>query len=144
MILDQLWKELDLSIREFVQFLCMMFGDDLDDAWEMLDEDGGGELDLEEWLGAVDKIGYFGPAKCVFSLLDSSDDGNISIDEFQVLNKYKKKKGDVTEDAKEVSKSQSRPETSGSTAPGTSAASFSRPSTGVLTEGSRPATSTGT
>mmetsp|Transcript_26615 Transcript_26615/g.88276 ORF Transcript_26615/g.88276 Transcript_26615/m.88276 type:complete len:1465 (-) Transcript_26615:97-4491(-) len=88
-ILDQLWKEFDLSIREFVHFLMLSFGDDLMDAWMALDEDEGGELDEEEWLQAVVSVGYFGPAKVVFALLDSSDDGNISFDEFQVLEKYK-------------------------------------------------------
>jgi len=91
MVLDQLWKELELSIREFVQFMCMMFGEDLEECWDALDEDCSGEMDLGEWLDAVDRIGYFGPARIVFSLLDNSDDGNISIDEFMVLEKYKKK-----------------------------------------------------
>ena len=31
--------------------------------------------------------GYFGPARVVFALLDGSDDGNISWDEFQELEK---------------------------------------------------------
>jgi Ca2+-binding EF-hand superfamily protein len=91
-VLNQIWKELDLSIREFTQFLCLMFGDDLEECWDAMDDDMSGEMDLEEWLHAVDRIGYFGPAKIVFSLLDSSDDGSISIDEFKVLAKYKKKK----------------------------------------------------
>jgi len=91
-ILDQLWKEFDLSIREFVHFLMLSFGDDLQVAWEALDEDGGGELDEQEWLRAVENIGYFGPAAVVFALLDSSDDGNISFDEFEVLEKYKPQK----------------------------------------------------
>jgi hypothetical protein len=98
MILDQLWKELELSIKEFVQFLCLMFGEDLSQSWEVLDEDGSGEMDLGEFLNAVEKCGYFGPAKIVFSLLDSSDDGNISIDEFLTLEKYVRKDGDETED----------------------------------------------
>merc|ERR1712054_260620 len=79
---DQLWKEFDLCIHEFVHFLQRTFGDDLHVAWEMLDSDGSCELNLEEWMVAVEHLGYFGPAKCVFALLDSSDDGNISIDEF--------------------------------------------------------------
>ena len=48
----------------------------MEDSWRFLDEDGGGDLDLEEWLDAVHKIGFFGPAKCVFGLLDRSDDGS--------------------------------------------------------------------
>jgi len=88
-VLDQLWKEFDMSIKEFVQFLILTFGKDLLWAWEALDDDESGELSEEEFLQAVEKIGYFGPAKVVFALLDSSDDGNISFDEFEVLDKYK-------------------------------------------------------
>ena len=46
--------------------------------WDTLDEDGSGEMDLDEFLNAVEKCGYFGPAKIVFSLLDSSDDGLVA------------------------------------------------------------------
>jgi len=91
-VLDQLWKEFDLCIHEFVHFLQRTFGDDLQVAWEALDADGSGELTLEEWMDAVLKLGFFGPAKCVFGLLDNSDDGNISIDEFMVLEPYKCKR----------------------------------------------------
>merc|ERR1712217_133724 len=90
-LLDQLWKEFDLSIREFVQFLCLSFGDDLADAWAHLDDDDSGELNEEEWLEAVRNIGYFGPAQVVFALIDSSDDGSISFDEFEVLEGYRRK-----------------------------------------------------
>merc|ERR1719464_1624547 len=89
-LLDQLWKEFDLSIREFVHFLALSFGDDLMDVWDILDDDGSGEIDEDEFAEAVQEMGYFGPARVVFALLDTSDDGNISYDEFEVLEKYKK------------------------------------------------------
>eukprot|EP00931_Biecheleriopsis_adriatica_P114726 TRINITY_DN9063_c0_g1_i2.p1 TRINITY_DN9063_c0_g1~~TRINITY_DN9063_c0_g1_i2.p1 ORF type:complete len:1400 (+),score=271.00 TRINITY_DN9063_c0_g1_i2:368-4201(+) len=88
-ILDQLWKEFDLSIREFVQFLIYAFGEDLEEAWLQLDDDGSGELTEEEFHAAVESIGYFGPAQVVFALLDSTDDGAISYEEFKVLEGYK-------------------------------------------------------
>lgn len=91
-ILDQLWKEFVLSIQEFVQFLIYAFGDELEFAWEELDDDGSGELSEDEWFQAVKRIGYFGPARVVFALLDGSDDGNISWDEFRELEKYRRKK----------------------------------------------------
>jgi len=91
-ILSQLWKEFELCIKEFVLFLVRTFGDDLEVAWEALDDDGSGELDEEEWMRNVENLGYFGPAKCVFALVDNSDDGNISWEEFQVLERYKNKK----------------------------------------------------
>eukprot|EP00931_Biecheleriopsis_adriatica_P060178 TRINITY_DN36128_c0_g1_i1.p1 TRINITY_DN36128_c0_g1~~TRINITY_DN36128_c0_g1_i1.p1 ORF type:complete len:1545 (-),score=286.62 TRINITY_DN36128_c0_g1_i1:46-4680(-) len=88
-VLDELWREFDLTIREFTQFLMFAFGPDLEDAWEVLDEDGSGEMDEEEFFQAIKNIGYFGPARVVFALLDGSDDGNISYDEFAVLERYK-------------------------------------------------------
>ncbi|CAE7281021.1 Vti1b [Symbiodinium sp. CCMP2592] len=90
-VLGQLWNEFDLTIREFVQFLQIAFGEDLQDAWEALDDDQSGELSEEEWFEAVEKIGYFGPARVIFALLDGSDDGDISVNEFQVLENYKPK-----------------------------------------------------
>jgi len=90
-VLDQLWQEFDLTVKEFVQFLTFAFGENLEDSWKALDEDGSGELTEEEFNEAVQLAGYFGPARVVFALLDGSDDGNISWQEFNVLDKYKKK-----------------------------------------------------
>ncbi|CAE7582086.1 Zdhhc8 [Symbiodinium natans] len=81
MVLDQLWKEFDLTIREFVQFLQYAFGENLEDAWEALDDDESGELTEQEFDEALKKKGYFGPVRVVFALLDNTDDGNISFDE---------------------------------------------------------------
>lgn len=89
MVLDQLWREFDLTIREFVQFLQYAFGENLQDAWEALDDDGSGELTEQEFDEALKKKGYFGPVRVVFALLDNTDDGNISFDEFSVLEDYK-------------------------------------------------------
>eukprot|EP00434_Breviolum_minutum_P024656 symbB.v1.2.021775.t1/scaffold1901.1/size96594/2 len=88
-VLGQLWSEFDLTIREFVQFLQIAFGEDLSDAWNALDDDGSGSLSQQEWFEAVEKIGYFGPARVIFALLDNTDDGSIEKDEFEVLEKYK-------------------------------------------------------
>eukprot|EP00927_Polykrikos_kofoidii_P026280 TRINITY_DN23434_c0_g1_i1.p1 TRINITY_DN23434_c0_g1~~TRINITY_DN23434_c0_g1_i1.p1 ORF type:complete len:1381 (+),score=227.10 TRINITY_DN23434_c0_g1_i1:343-4143(+) len=90
-ILEQLWNEFDLSIRDFTQFLVRTFNDDLNLAWFRIDEDGSGELTEDEFISAVSELGYFGPSRVVFKLLDSSDDGTISFDEFEVLTKYKGK-----------------------------------------------------
>lgn len=95
-VLGQLWSEFDLTIREFVQFLEIAFGEDLRDAWHALDDDGSGELSEAEWFEAVEKIGYFGPARIVFALLDSSDDGDVSWNEFQVLENYQRNPGGQT------------------------------------------------
>lgn len=89
-ILRQLWKEYDVTIREFVGFLQRSFGDDLRTAWHHLDKDGNGELDLKEWVEAVESSGFFGNSRIVFKLLDNSDDGFVSPEEFEALNRYKK------------------------------------------------------
>jgi len=88
-VLDQLWKEYQLCISEFVWFVQRTFGDDLMVSWEYLDEDGSGEVTLEEFTEAVEALGFYGPARCIFGLIDNSDDGSISMDEFEVLNAYK-------------------------------------------------------
>eukprot|EP00913_Durusdinium_trenchii_P030001 g28114.t1 len=82
-VLDQLWQEFDLTVREFVQFLQFAFGENLQD-WNLLC------TNHQEFNEAVQLAGYFGPARVVFALLDGSDDGTISLDEFNVLEKYKK------------------------------------------------------
>ncbi|CAE8610347.1 unnamed protein product [Polarella glacialis] len=87
--LNQLFKEFVLSIKEFVQFLMFAFGEFLEDAWEVLDADGSGGLTEDEWFEALESIGYFGPARVVFALLDGTDDGDISWEEFKVLENYK-------------------------------------------------------
>mmetsp|Transcript_104587 Transcript_104587/g.165081 ORF Transcript_104587/g.165081 Transcript_104587/m.165081 type:complete len:165 (+) Transcript_104587:1-495(+) len=86
-IFHQLQKEYRLCITEFVQFLNRNFGD-LTKAWKVMDDDGSGDLDHNEWQQAIERIGYFGPSECVFGILDHSGDGNISKDEFAVLTDY--------------------------------------------------------
>lgn len=39
--------------------------------WRALDEDGGGSIERDEWEGALDKVGYFGPSGPIFSCWDS-------------------------------------------------------------------------
>jgi len=87
-ILGQLWREFDLTVREFVQFMVIAFGEDLEQTWDILDPLGAGTLNLEQWMSAVEDIGFFGPAEIIYALLDSSDDGDISYDEFSKLWKY--------------------------------------------------------
>jgi Ca2+-binding EF-hand superfamily protein len=96
-LLDQLWQEFDLSIREFVHFLALAFGEDLPEkegncgntAWAKMDTDRSGGISQEEWRQAVENIGYFGPSRVVFALLDRDDDGVISYSEYEVLERYR-------------------------------------------------------
>jgi len=91
MILEQLFKEIMLSIREFVEFCERHFGEDLEDTWNFLDEDGGGEVDIVEWLEGCQKIGYRGPVTAIFGFMDKDDEGTVSVDEFQELEQFTKK-----------------------------------------------------
>lgn len=86
--LDQLWKEFDLSIREFAHFLSLCFGADIEEAWQQLDEDGSGSICKPEFEQAVSNMGYFGPSDAVFALLDTTDNGSIEFEEFEVLSKF--------------------------------------------------------
>jgi len=87
-ILELLWSEIKLSITEFIQFCERTFGDELVEAWKFLDEDGGGEIDMEEWCKACEECGFFGPVIPIFRFLDADDEGTISLDEFNQLEKF--------------------------------------------------------
>jgi len=87
-VLHQLWAEAELSIKEFVQFLVRTFGDNLETAWSELDCYDENEIGPERFEECVLELGYFGPVSVVFDLLDETDDGSISIDEFLKLQKY--------------------------------------------------------
>jgi len=87
-VLELLWKEIKLSITEFVQFCERTFGDDLEAAWQFMDSDGGGEIDFEEWCDACAQVGYFGPVVPIFGFLDADDEGTVSIDEFKLLETF--------------------------------------------------------
>lgn len=87
-VLELLWSEVNLCIREFVQFLDRTIGDDLDEAWEFFDEDGSGEIDKEEWQEICEKLSYFGPVMPIFRFLDQDGEGSISADEFAELEQF--------------------------------------------------------
>lgn len=88
-ILDQFWKEIKLSIHEFVSFCSRHFGEELANTWAFLDDDGSGEIDQDEWVEAVKKLGYFGPAGPIFNYLDKDDEGTVSLEEFQELEEFR-------------------------------------------------------
>lgn len=87
-ILDLLWKEVKLSITEFIQFCERTFGDNLEDTWAHMDADQGGEIDLNEWMTACKTFGYFGPVKPIFEFLDADDEGTICVNEFKQLERF--------------------------------------------------------
>jgi len=87
-ILGLIWKEIQLSITEFVQFCERTFGDDLGDTWVFMDEDGGGEIDMDEWCDSCKKVGFFGPVVPIFGFLDADDEGTVSLDEFKLLEDF--------------------------------------------------------
>lgn len=93
MILDQMFKEIKLSIIEFVEFCERTFGEDLADSWvELTRQDDGRdkeELRRDEWKAACDRIGYCGPVFPIFKFVDKDDEGTISEDEFLELEKVK-------------------------------------------------------
>lgn len=88
MVFDQMFKEILLSIEEFVEFCVRTFGDDPCDTWEFIDDDHSGEVDEEEWSAACNNIGYLGPVLPIFRFLDKDDEGTISLDEFLELEKF--------------------------------------------------------
>jgi len=93
-VLNFLWNEVQLSIREFVSFLERTLGDDMNEAWHFFDEDGSGEIDADEWREATRNVGYFGPVMPIFHFLDKDGEGSISADEFIVLEDFQDGKED--------------------------------------------------
>jgi len=92
LVMEQLWAEMMLSLREFVNFLARFFDchpDSLERAWELLDADGSGGITFEEWHDAVTRqLQYFGPSKIIFKYLDKDDEGTVSLDEFLYLRTF--------------------------------------------------------
>lgn len=95
-MLDLLFKEIEQSITEFVEYCERASGDDLENwvekTWNAMDDDKSGEIDVDEWRAACAKIRYRGPIKPIFNYLDQDDEGHISWEEFQALRKFQKTK----------------------------------------------------
>eukprot|EP00441_Pelagodinium_beii_P010492 CAMPEP_0197695848 /NCGR_PEP_ID=MMETSP1338-20131121/115765_1 /TAXON_ID=43686 ORGANISM="Pelagodinium beii, Strain RCC1491" /NCGR_SAMPLE_ID=MMETSP1338 /ASSEMBLY_ACC=CAM_ASM_000754 /LENGTH=1522 /DNA_ID=CAMNT_0043278887 /DNA_START=140 /DNA_END=4708 /DNA_ORIENTATION=- len=87
-VLEQIFREVNLSVKEFVDFLERNFGTDLDDAWDRMDIDGSGEIDFNEWQETLTALGFFGPATPIYAYLDKDDDGTISRNELHALADY--------------------------------------------------------
>merc|ERR1712217_135498 len=88
-LLELIWKELKLSILEFVHFCIRTFGEDLKETFEVLDAEGSGEITEEEWTKAIKTIGYFGSTEPIFHYLDKDDEGTISLTEFMELGTFR-------------------------------------------------------
>merc|ERR1712014_246009 len=84
-VLTLLQNEIHLSVWEFVKFLQRSFGNDIREWWDQLDEDGGGEIDFDEWMHVCHSLGYFGATRPIFKFVDKDDEGTISLDEFLEL-----------------------------------------------------------
>jgi len=87
-VLQQIEQEIKLSIKEFVQFCERNFGPDLSSAWSFMDEDGGGEITVDEWTETCEKVQYFGPTMPIFKYIDKDDGGSIEEPEFKVLENF--------------------------------------------------------
>mmetsp|Transcript_46340 Transcript_46340/g.86923 ORF Transcript_46340/g.86923 Transcript_46340/m.86923 type:complete len:1675 (+) Transcript_46340:183-5207(+) len=65
----QLFKELLLSILEFLQYLNRTFLGDFDLAWNEIDADGSDSIDYDEWGQAMKDIRFFGVSDAIFYYL---------------------------------------------------------------------------
>jgi len=89
-VLDQIYQEIRLSTKEFVEFCHRTFGPDLQSAWQALDADGSNEVSFAEWTAACERHRFFGPAKPIFQYIDTDDTGAIGGQEFHVLEEFVK------------------------------------------------------
>lgn len=86
-VLQQVARELQLSIQEFVRFLKRQFsGNSIAKAWDVLDDDGSGSIDIDEWEENVTvNLKYLGPCMAIFHYLDKDGEGSIERDEWDTL-----------------------------------------------------------
>eukprot|EP00927_Polykrikos_kofoidii_P065603 TRINITY_DN61342_c0_g1_i1.p1 TRINITY_DN61342_c0_g1~~TRINITY_DN61342_c0_g1_i1.p1 ORF type:complete len:1023 (+),score=145.67 TRINITY_DN61342_c0_g1_i1:390-3071(+) len=68
-VVTEVWRDLQLSILEYLKQLQRAFQGDLDQAFRELDNDGSGNIELTEWLDATRTMGFFGPSTAIFQLL---------------------------------------------------------------------------
>lgn len=88
--LTPLWKECELSIRDFVHFVMRTFGGSLQDAWARLDGRSSGRLEAGDLTEAAKGLGYFGPVRAALAVLGVLDGGSVGAAEFTAaLEKYR-------------------------------------------------------
>jgi len=129
-VLEQLFREIQLSIKEFVDFCERTFGDNLDDAWAALDADQSGSIDEKEWEITCQALGFFGSLPPIFNFLDLDDEGTISLEEFHNLNIFmhakltrSDKRNDTTSSTSAMSPARSIGHLAGAATPKSAAAS---------------------
>merc|ERR1712151_110668 len=87
--LEVLSKEVQMTLREFIDFLGRRFGEHLEDSWAWFDERGTGEVTAEAMCKRAREAGYFGPSRPIFRYLDKDEvtdkRGTISFQEFKQL-----------------------------------------------------------
>jgi hypothetical protein len=93
-VLQQLYDEIRLCIREFVEF-CERTFDTLEAAWAALHDNDRKHgrrrkmmIGKEEWMSHCHNLGYFGLTAPVFAYLDADDEGAVSPDKFCKLKTF--------------------------------------------------------
>lgn len=87
-VLELLYREIRLSISEFVWFLQRTVGGGLEQWWGALDHDGSGEISFKEWKSACKKLGFYGATKQIFKYMDKDDQSSVSFEEFRELEAF--------------------------------------------------------
>lgn len=81
-----------VSASEIAQFKCWAikkFGEFFCQSFKQLDTDKSGCVDLEEFRSAIQKRGFEGNVDSLFALLDTDEQGTLSIDEIKRLDRWK-------------------------------------------------------
>jgi len=85
LVLGLLLQEMQLSLKEFVNFLLRTVGETLEEWWRALDEDENKQVSYSEWTRLCRRLGFFGATKQIFKFMDKDDTGTISFREFKAL-----------------------------------------------------------
>jgi hypothetical protein len=90
-VMEGIWKELQLTLYEFVQHITDCFGS-LENAWVVTDVDHSEAVDYDEFEHLAQLWQFDGPVKHIFMFLDRDGNGAIGLTEWMALKKCEKPK----------------------------------------------------
>eukprot|EP00927_Polykrikos_kofoidii_P070531 TRINITY_DN668_c1_g1_i1.p1 TRINITY_DN668_c1_g1~~TRINITY_DN668_c1_g1_i1.p1 ORF type:complete len:1386 (-),score=199.98 TRINITY_DN668_c1_g1_i1:292-4449(-) len=85
LVLQQLYREIGLCIREFVNFVERAWGDDIQAIWAVVATDDSNDVSFQAWSDFCCDLGFSWHCRELFDFVDYDGRGAISFQEFEVL-----------------------------------------------------------